>query len=170
MTSSSGMSPAPEHATHMLPAHIRQAVTGPMWHGPALDELLADVTVEIAHAHSIPGAHSIWELVLHIAAWAEIVQTRLGMTPTPQPTDAENFPPVPAPTAESWTSAIHRLQKSHEDLASAAAALDRSLLRAEVPGRGYTVGAMLHGVIEHSTYHGGQIAILKRASSTSRGQ
>ena len=31
-----------------------------------------------------------------------------------------------------------------------------------VPGRDYTLGAMMKGVVEHDTYHGGQIAILKK--------
>jgi hypothetical protein len=31
----------------------------------------------------------------------------------------------------------------------------------------YTVSAMLHGVVEHGTCHGGQVAVLKRANSTS---
>jgi len=32
-----------------------------------------------------------------------------------------------------------------------------------VPGLDYSVSNLLHGVIEHATYHGGQIALLKRA-------
>jgi len=32
-----------------------------------------------------------------------------------------------------------------------------------VSGADYSVSNLLHGVIEHGTYHGGQIALLKRA-------
>ena len=52
-------------------------MTGPMWHGPALAEVLEGVTAERAAARPIPGAHTIWEIVLHIIAWAEIARARL---------------------------------------------------------------------------------------------
>jgi uncharacterized damage-inducible protein DinB len=35
-------------------------------------------------------------------------------------------------------------------------------LDATVVGHEYTVREMLHGVVEHSVYHGGQIALLKK--------
>jgi uncharacterized damage-inducible protein DinB len=32
-----------------------------------------------------------------------------------------------------------------------------------VPGLDYSVAVLLHGIVEHGTYHGGQIVLLKRA-------
>jgi len=43
--------------------------------------------------------------------------------------------------------------------------LDDTRLAEKVAGLDYTVAVLLHGVIEHGTYHGGQIAILKRLGS-----
>ena len=37
-------------------------------------------------------------------------------------------------------------------------------LEAEVPGMGYNVYVMLHGAVQHATYHAGQIALLKKAA------
>ncbi len=48
---------------------FRRAFEGNAWHGPALLELLGGVSSADAAARPIPSAHSIWELVLHIAAW-----------------------------------------------------------------------------------------------------
>ena len=48
---------------------FQRAFNGQAWHGPSLLSLLAGVTAEQAAAHPVPGAHSIWELTLHIAAW-----------------------------------------------------------------------------------------------------
>ncbi len=48
---------------------ITRTVTGPMWHGPALAEVLEGVTPERAASRPIGSAHSIWEIVLHVAAW-----------------------------------------------------------------------------------------------------
>ena len=36
-------------------------------------------------------------------------------------------------------------------------------LEAKVTGLTYPVGILLDGVVEHGTYHGGQIALLKKA-------
>ena len=52
--------------------------------------LLDGVTAEQAAAHPIPGAHSIWELTLHIAAWESACLRRLEGDPA-QLTDEENF-------------------------------------------------------------------------------
>ena len=43
-----------------LSNHIKRAIAGPMWHGPSLDELLANVSSDQAAARPIPGAHSVW--------------------------------------------------------------------------------------------------------------
>src|SRR5271169_5472946 len=48
---------------------LRRAFDGDAWHGPALLELLADVDAAAAAATPLADAHSIWELVLHVAAW-----------------------------------------------------------------------------------------------------
>src|SRR5205823_3941646 len=56
---------------------ISRTVSGPMWHGQSLSELLTDISAEDAAAHPIAGAHSIWEIVLHMASWAEIGRARL---------------------------------------------------------------------------------------------
>jgi uncharacterized damage-inducible protein DinB len=133
-----------------------------MWHGPSLDEVLDGVTPETAAAHPIAGGHSIWELVLHVAVWAEIARARLHEKRLDDPSPDENWPPVTDATAGSWASAVERLRVSYRALAADVRDLDDSRLTEHITGLDYTVSTMLHGVIEHGTYHGGQIAILKK--------
>ena len=146
-----------------LAKHIERTVTGPLWHGPVLDDLLSDVTAEHAAARPIANAHSIWELVLHAAAWAEIARARVDGRAVADPPDEVNFPAVHETSATAWEAARERLRESYRDLAARVRQLNEESLGARVPGLPYTVGFMLHGVVEHGTYHGGQIAILKRA-------
>src|SRR5450759_749260 len=148
---------------HRLANHIARTITGPMWHGPALSELLKDVTPIDAAARPIGQAHSSWELVLHMAAWAEIARTRLSDKPTGEPTRTADWPPVTRLSAEDWKTALTHLEMSYRKLADEVTMFDGERLARIVPGRGYSVEEMLHGVIEHGTYHGGQIALLKRA-------
>jgi uncharacterized damage-inducible protein DinB len=149
--------------SHTLASDIRRTVSGPMWHGPALNEVLKGISPAAAVTRPVASAHSIWELVLHIASWADIVRTRLGPTITRDPPPSKNWPAVPTPSAATWRQAVERLESSYGELADQVAMLDPAALHRTVPGRDYTVIAMLRGVIEHGTYHGGQIAILKKA-------
>ena len=48
---------------------LRRAFDGTAWHGPSLMELLDDVDAATAAAKPLAKVHSIWELVLHVAAW-----------------------------------------------------------------------------------------------------
>lgn len=142
---------------------IEATVTGPVWHGEALGALLRSISASDAAAHPIAGAHSIWELVLHIASWARIAEQRLGPESLDDPDDAEDWPAPSRGTAAGWTRARGTMVLAHERLADAVRQLDPAALNRRVPGRRYTVRTMLHGVVEHGAYHGGQIAQLTKA-------
>lgn len=45
---------------------LRLSFEGGAWHGPALLEVLAGLGPDAASAHPIRGAHSVWEIVLHL--------------------------------------------------------------------------------------------------------
>ena len=142
---------------------IEHSVSGPMWHGPALADLLEDVSAEQAAARPIKGAHSIWELVLHITAWTEIARERLAGSAKADPTPDEDWPPVRDSSPEAWRAARERLKAAHRELAAEVAELDDAVLISRLPGKDHTALVMYHGIIEHDAYHGGQIAILKKA-------
>jgi uncharacterized damage-inducible protein DinB len=141
---------------------IERTVSGPMWHGPALTDVLDGVPHERAAARPVLGAHTIWEIVRHITAWAEIARRRVGgevVNPTPE----QDWPPASEEGREAWARAVERLSTSHRELAAVTRALEDAQLDAAVPGAEYSVSIMLNGVVEHGTYHGGQIALLKKA-------
>lgn len=143
---------------------LRRAFDGEAWHGPALLELLAQVDAITAAARPVQGVHSIWELVLHIAAWDAAAIRRIGGE-TVQLTGVDNFPAVPKPTEAAWRTAVAQAKRTHDELVKMVAALPESRLRARVPGKKYDFYFMLHGVVQHELYHAGQIAILKKARS-----
>ena len=147
---------------HLLAERIIRTVTGPMWHGPSLADLLRDVSAEQAATRPDGSVHTIWELVLHIITWAEVPLQRLGGHPRKDVPTHEDWPAMPPPTAAVWGSIMRRLENQHRALADAVAGLSDAQLDARVAGHEYTVRDMLHGVVEHGTYHGGQIAVLKK--------
>lgn len=153
-----------------LASAIERTVTGPLWHGPSLAELFKDMTFSDAIEHPIGGAHSIWELTLHIAAWANIARERLSLEPTNEPTPEQDWPRVATRTQPRWWLAVNDITDGHRRLADAVRLFDSAKLNARVPGHDYTVRVMLRGVVEHGSYHGGQIALLTRALQDRRSQ
>ena len=148
-----------------LANHIERTVTGPMWHGPALLEVLDQVDAARARARPIAGAHSIWEIVLHVTAWADIARQRIHGEFLGDPTPQQDWPePGSEPASDSaWAQVVERLKESHRQLAADVRLLDDAALDARVKNLEYPVGILLDGVVEHGTYHGGQIALLKKA-------
>lgn len=142
---------------------IERSVSGPMWHGPALADLVGDVSAESAAQRPVGGAHSIWELVLHVIAWTEIARERLVGSAKSDPTPEEDWPPVKDTSAEAWRAAVERLKEAHRELAADVSKLGDSDLVGRVPGKDHSVLIMIHGIVEHDAYHGGQIAVLKKA-------
>jgi uncharacterized damage-inducible protein DinB len=143
---------------------LRRAFDGDAWHGDSLFEILNGVTAARAAARPIAGAHSIWELVLHIAAWDGAVLRRMGGVAV-ELSDAENFPRVTDASEAAWRKALAKVRRVHEELVVAVAALPDSRLDEMVPGKDgahYTFYYMLHGVAQHELYHAGQIALLKK--------
>ena len=140
----------------------KRAYEGNAWHGPALKELLSDVTPDQAAARPLHSAHSIWEIVLHIAGWQSVVSHRLKGERIAEPPDGD-FPPVDDKSPQAWAKAIAKVESSQRDLIEQISGLPESALQQTAVGTDYTVYFMLHGVIQHTLYHAGQIAVLKKA-------
>ena len=143
---------------------LRRAFDGQAWHGDSVFEILEGITAAQAAARPIPDAHTIWELLLHIAAWDGAVLRRMGGAAVAL-TDAEDFPPVTDASETAWHSALADARRIHEKLVAAVAAFPDSRLGEIVPdkeGEHYTFYYMLHGVAQHELYHAGQIALLKK--------
>jgi uncharacterized damage-inducible protein DinB len=146
----------------LIADQLRRAFDGDAWHGPALLELLQDVDAASAAAKPVPAVHSIWELVLHIAAWDGAALRRIAGETIQLAGDA-NFPVVPKPTEAAWRKAVAHATRTHERLVKTVASLPEPRLRDRVPGKKYDFYHLLHGVAQHELYHAGQIAILKKA-------
>ncbi len=146
-----------------LEEQLRRVLEGEAWHGLSVLELLAGLSEAQAASHPIAGAHSIWELVLHIASDYDLVLRRLAGDGR-QLTAAEDWPACPASTEENWQQTVQELKLRNKKLRQAVRdfpveRLDDPL----VPEAPYTAYMQFIGVIQHNMYHAGQIALLKRA-------
>ena len=153
--------------TARLADQIRRAFDGHAWHGDAVLEILNGVDATMAAAHPIKNVHSIWELVLHSAAWDGVVLTRTGGKAV-KLSDKQNFPPVKDTSEAAWRKAIEHAKDTHTELVKAVAAFPDSRLDEQVPGKTesyYNFFHMFSGIVQHELYHAGQIALLKKAQT-----
>jgi len=146
---------------------ISRAFRGESWHGTSVLEVLAGVSAEDAAAHPIAGAHSIWEIVLHLIGGYILVLRRVrGERAQLSPEEA--WPPVPAFSAEAWRESQHTLEQLNRELLSAVRAFPTERLSHEL-GSQYSACIQFCGTPQHDLYHAGQIVLLKKALSASRG-
>lgn len=146
---------------------LRRAVLGDAWHGPSVAESIDGIAPAVAWSRLSATSHSAVELVLHIAAWLEIVARRFAGE-TVAPTADEDWPAEPAQDDVAWNDCVLRLHSAHAALDRLLANADDDQLDVVVPGQDITMYAMLHGVVQHSVYHAGQIVLIRRAHERSQ--
>lgn len=148
--------------TRRILDQLDRAFHGEAWHGPDLMQLLDGLSADDASKYPVPSAHSIWEIVNHIAAWNMIVRRRAAgesVDVTPE----LDWPPVEETTDSDWQRTVEHLKDSRARLRQIVESLPEEKLREKVPAQDYSHYGMLHGLIQHDIYHAGQIAILKKA-------
>jgi len=141
---------------------LSRAFEGEAWHGPSLMKILEDVSASQASSRAFSEAHNIWELVHHIAAWERAGTRRLSGDPA-NLTDDEDWPAVSDTSEIAWQQTKEMLRAVHIEFQNAVSTLDESRLDQLLVSGPATVYGTLHGVIQHTLYHAGQIAILKKA-------
>lgn len=125
------------------------------WYGPSLAELIAKTSPEEAVTPPVPGAHSISTLLQHLLLWNERVRKSCEGTAMPR-WDAEKEwaePSIP------WNELVARWNQSRDGLEDKIRSFPVADLVKQVPGRNYPYETLLPGIVEHTIYHSGQIAM-----------
>ena len=136
---------------------FQRAWNGDAWHGPPVAELPDSIDPAASQWRPPRGAHSIQELASHITFWLDAAHRRLnGETYLPTSGDWD------VPPAETWDGTVARLRATWRSLVEAIGATPASRLHDAVAGKPYDVYVLLHGVLQHTLYHAGQIAMMRR--------
>ena len=142
---------------------LKSIHAGDAWHGPSLREALSGLTAAQAAVKPLAGAHSIWEIVSHIAGWENVFRRRLEGDAQAKEPEAGDFPPVDTPSEQAWRKSLASLEAEHEELLKVVSALLEERLGEKVAHKDYSVRFLLHGIVRHHVYHTGQIALLRKA-------
>jgi len=126
------------------------------WYGPPLADLLTQISPEFASRPPIPGAHSISALLQHLLLWNERVRNTSATHPFPRwdPEREWAEPPIP------WNELLARWNQSRDLLEERLRNFPAEDLAKQVPGRDYPYEVMFEGIVQHTIWHGGQIAMI----------
>lgn len=139
---------------------LARAYAGEAWYGPALRPMLGALSPDAAARRPLPGRHSVWELVLHLAANIDFVLARLDGHALELAPEVD-WPPVGEVSEAGWRAALATLDGHHDALVARTRALPDAALEATVVGRAYSTRVMLLGILQHNVYHAGQVALLR---------
>jgi len=155
----------PKSETARIAEQLRLAMSGDTWAGVCVSGVLADITAAQAATRPLTNAHTIWELVLHIETYLAAALEPLAGKPMPHiyKTPADWRSPEDTSSA-AWKDLLERLQRSGSALAEAIERFDPARLGDTVPNREYDFYYLLHGVVQHTFYHLGQIMMVKKAA------
>lgn len=131
----------------------------------SFDKAVADFPVELA-GRRVPGlAHSPWEVLYHlwIAQWdiLEFVRDPLHKSPAwPQ----GYWPKEPAPqSASEWAEAVRKFRDDLKSMVELVRDTRNDLLTPIPHGEGQTLFREALLVIDHNSYHVGQLVDLRRS-------
>lgn len=151
---------------------FRRAYNGDAWHGSPIKAVVEGITSEQACVRLAPGVHTVWELLLHMTAWEGEVARRLKTGEMQMPEEGD-WQAVSDTSETVWQSALQHYDRVHAALEQEIECLTDDRLdtvlgtpRIRETGAGVSIYVLLHGVIQHSIYHAGQIALLKKVIST----
>ena len=125
---------------------VQRSFEGKAWHGPSVQEVLSGVTAKMAAAPSPGGAHCIWDIVAHLAAWKAAVARWLTGDRT-RPSDAEDWRTITDTSEVAWQRTLNELRAAHEQLSGEVAKLSDDRLRERLWEGMPSIYTLLHGIV-----------------------
>jgi hypothetical protein len=141
--------------------HFRDVHFGGNWTSVNLKQTLADVTWEQA-TKKIDSLNTIAALVYHINYYVSAVTNVLQGEPL-NAHDKYSFDLPPIQNQEDWQKLLNKLWTEAENFASLVEQLPASKLGEVFSDEKYgSYYRNIHGIIEHTHYHLGQIVLIKK--------
>ena len=152
--------------TQRILEHYDRTMHGDAWHSHPVWQVLDGISAERAAMRPLANAHSIWEIVGHMAFWEEVAARRLGGLRAGLEED-RNFSAMPEATEVNWQKTLDQFRASIQAFREGLQKLDPARLNELSAAGKRSFYEEAHGLIEHSVYHAGQIALLAKAANQS---
>jgi len=141
--------------------HLREAYIGGNWTGVNLKEKLDGVTWQQATT-KLYNLNTIADLVFHVNYYVSAIIKVLEGGPL-DAHDKYSYDYKHITSKEEWQELVNKAFAEAEQLAKLVEQLDESKLSEDFSDKKYgSYYRNLHGVIEHTYYHLGQISLIKK--------
>lgn len=149
------------HLVHQIAKHFREVYFGGNWTSVNYKEVLADVSWQQATT-KVYSFNTIALLVFHTGYYISAVLKVLKGEPL-QAKDKYSFELPPLETQEAWEALLAKTWREAEEFAALVEQLPDEKLDETFQDEKYgNYYRNLHGIIEHSHYHLGQIVLIKK--------
>lgn len=143
----------------MINRYLQNGLQGKYSHYQT-DMLFDGLSWEEAGEKPEGSPHSVWELLFHMNYWQDFILAELHEEKTDSPEDSKSWPSSPSPRDEKeYTEAVTRFLKG---LGRATQQASKDSLEEGIGGRKRTPADLLMVLINHNSYHGGQVVFARR--------
>ncbi len=147
--------------TDHIAQHITDVHTGDNWTDVNIKDTLQNISLQEAVTVTSSSANTIAALLYHITFYNGVVLERLKGN-IPFISDANGFDVPVLSKEDDWLELQEKNYHSAQSLADAVKQFpEEKLFEPVIPGSSIAYKT-LHGVIEHTHYHLGQIVIIKK--------
>jgi uncharacterized damage-inducible protein DinB len=144
---------------------LESTFEGKPYYGPSVLAALEHVDAEMA-VRKRGESHSIWELVLHLAAELDFDRAIIKGTAGKWIEGETTWPAVTETSEAAWNEAVRDLERANRAFVSEVERLDDGILDERPKGMPCSFYAVLQGTIQHNVYHAGQIALMVKQVGT----
>jgi len=146
-----------------LAQSLQNLYDGSPWIDVIFTEHLKRVNAQQA-VQRINGSNCIWQIVNHLIYWNQRVLRYMHNEQPEQEGDLPDFYLPENHGEENWEATRRRLEHSVEHLVSAIRAFPEDKLYELFPGTSHPAAYYFQGVVDHASYHLGQIVLLSKYS------
>ena len=129
------------------------------WHG-AVWPHVADLTIQQALWRPAAERHCIWQIVRHITIWRRYVIAWHAGRPRPD-VDSGNWTQPDLADDAAWHADLAALERSQRDLVALFQSTDSQALLVRNDDGTFGQFVYIVGILNHDSYHTGQIAVLR---------
>jgi uncharacterized damage-inducible protein DinB len=143
--------------------NIETTLNGQPWFGRAVYGLIDEIDSSKAGEKPNANEHSALELIWHMNTWAEFTLANLENRTESELKKIEvNDWRKLTKQKHSWKKGLAQFKSIHKQIIENLSKRDDDFLSDMVPNRRYNFRFMLNGLIQHTIYHAGQVAYLKK--------
>jgi uncharacterized damage-inducible protein DinB len=142
---------------------IERVNNGEPWFGRSVFSILEEVDPKKAYIKPADSEHSLAELLYHMNTWADFTLKRIEKDTIHDLAAAEELDwRTINPKTHTWKKGVTEFKAIHKKIIALLKKRDDDFLREIVDYRKYNFRFLLNGMIEHTIYHLGQIAYVKK--------